>query len=275
MPSETQYADDCDFYDEDDKYFKEQLLPKIKSTFEEWNLIVNETKTEYTNIEISPETENRGKESWRQSKILGSKLGSNEDILHRMNLGCIAFANFKKIWKNSKYIETNTKIRLYEALVVPVIMYNSGTWASTRQVLDKLDSLHRRHIKEIMKIKWPSRIGNKELYEKSNTVPLSERAKSARWKMLGKILRHSELNPAKASLIYANITINGKTIKGRRGKPRKNLYDTIKEDLKEVNLDFETAKDVAADPKIWENLKNDSKKLLRRSERIAEKAANN
>ena len=35
MPSETQYADDCDFYDIEENTFKEHLFPAIQKTFEE------------------------------------------------------------------------------------------------------------------------------------------------------------------------------------------------------------------------------------------------
>ena len=62
MPSDTQYADDCDCYDMNEKNLKENIFPKIQTTFEEWNLKVNDTKTEYTNIELDINLEKRGKE---------------------------------------------------------------------------------------------------------------------------------------------------------------------------------------------------------------------
>ena len=98
MPLESQYADDADFYDENGKYLKEKLFPLVKSTFKDWNLKVNDTKTEYTTIEIAKEPSEKGSEDWRTTTCLGSKLDSNKDILHRINLGCVAFGKYKKIW---------------------------------------------------------------------------------------------------------------------------------------------------------------------------------
>ena len=44
-----------DFYNESEEYLKDDLFPTAQDIFQEWNLKVNATKTEYTNIEISNE----------------------------------------------------------------------------------------------------------------------------------------------------------------------------------------------------------------------------
>ena len=138
MPSESQYADDCEFFNENEAFLKEQLFPKIKETFQQWNLRINESKTEYTLVEISKNKDQRGKESWRELKVLGSKLGSNEDIRHKINMGCITF-KYKGIWNEKKHLDKKTKIRLYEALVVPIMIYNSCTYYySFMQLLKKI-----------------------------------------------------------------------------------------------------------------------------------------
>ena len=49
MPLETEYADDCDFYNEDEKSLK-YMFPIIENVFSDWNLVVNQKKTEYTNF---------------------------------------------------------------------------------------------------------------------------------------------------------------------------------------------------------------------------------
>ena len=46
-------------------------------------------------------------------------------------------------------------------------------------------------------------------------------------------------------------TIESKEMKSRKGRPKINLYDTIKKDLERVNLEFKTVKEEANDPKRW------------------------
>ncbi|XP_063679797.1 uncharacterized protein LOC134815179 [Bolinopsis microptera] len=84
LPLEWEYADDADFTDEDKKNL-ESMLP-ICNILEEWNLFVNESKTEFTHIYLAEKNEVddkgeplRGREPWRSSISLGSKLCSNED----------------------------------------------------------------------------------------------------------------------------------------------------------------------------------------------------
>ena len=86
--------------------------------------------------------------------------------------------------------------------------------------------------------------------------------------MLGKVLRKPELHPALSSLVFASDKIQDKEIKGRRGRPRKNLYDTILNDPRKYNLDLDSARDAAKDNKGWENLLK-SEVRTRKSQRLA------
>ena len=97
LPLEWEYADDVDFADED-KDKLHQLLPICKEILSEWNLLVNESKTEFVKCYLAgnDELDEKGepvknKEPWRKCVSLGSKLCSKEDIQHRMILGNVAF----------------------------------------------------------------------------------------------------------------------------------------------------------------------------------------
>ena len=135
---------------------------------------VNDTKTEYQTISISSENKaTRGQEEWRNSKILGSKLCSIQDITHRIDLGCVAFRKFQIIWDQNNNLEIGTKIKLYEAMVIPILLYNSCTWSAPKNVIQKLDACQRKHLRQILKIKWPNKISNEKLYLITKAKPLS------------------------------------------------------------------------------------------------------
>ena len=65
-------------------------------------------------------------------KYLGSIITANNssatDIKRRLGLATGAFSKLDKIWKNKK-VKLTTKIRLLDALVLPVALYGSETWA--------------------------------------------------------------------------------------------------------------------------------------------------
>ena len=122
MPEESEYADDVDFLDTDISNL-ERILPIATDVFKQWNLNINEQKTEFIHVYLANKTDLRPdgtpmskNEEWRVSKLLGSLLCSTKDILHRINLGHIAFNNMKKVWiqGQGKRISINRKIHIYE-----------------------------------------------------------------------------------------------------------------------------------------------------------------
>ena len=121
-------------------------------------------------------------------------------------------------------------------MVVSVIMYNCSSWAATKDVLDKLDVCHRKQLRQILKIKWPTTITNVKLYETCKTTPLSLRVKTARWKMFGHILRSPTNSPAALSLEFAVSQIA--ELKGRRGRHQINLLTVLRDDINRIPVDF-------------------------------------
>ena len=55
---------------------------------------------------------------------------SEYDIKQKCVLGNLAFNNFKDIWLQGKRIGLCKLIKVYEAMVTSVIMYNCSSWAA-------------------------------------------------------------------------------------------------------------------------------------------------
>ena len=232
LPLDTEYADDIDFNDEDEDNLR-ALLPLATEVLKDWNLFVNEDKTDFTHVYLAEKGDKddqgnpiAGNELWRKSITLGSMLCSKEDISRRISLGYAAFNNYKKAWSHK--IPLGKRLLLYEALVVSVMMYNSSCWAAPQSVLEKLDVVHRRHLRSILNYKYPHIISNENLYKRCNTEPLSAKVDRSRWKMLGHVLRGPVDGPAYSSLVFA---VNTLQYKGRRGRPQSNLFSLILQDL--------------------------------------------
>ena len=76
FPLDTEYADDVDFFDEDEENLK-TLLPLATVVLKEWNLFVNEDKTEFVHVYLAKASEKdqngkklAGNELWRKSITL-------------------------------------------------------------------------------------------------------------------------------------------------------------------------------------------------------------
>ena len=141
----------------------------------------------------------------RSNKTLGSLLCTEKDISRRRVLAQAAFDEYKKVWITGKKISLNRKLKLYDAQVVSVLLYNSNSWSPTKTTMEKIDTLHRHHLRTILNIRgWPhGQISNKALYSRCNVAKLSERKAYQRWKMFGHILRSDENTPAQLALFFA------------------------------------------------------------------------
>jgi hypothetical protein len=96
------------------------------------------------------------------------------------------------------------------------------------------------------------------LHSRCNTCPLSERVQLARWKLLGHILRSPENSPAQSALCF--VVGHVKTLPGRRGKHRINLFDVLKSDMKNRDIllndyhDLLSLRILASDKKNWQGM---------------------
>ena len=57
--------------------------------------------------------------------------GGEEDIKLRLSKARNIFRKMNKIWSSAKFSKT-TKTRLYNTLVVPVLLYGAETWKMTK-----------------------------------------------------------------------------------------------------------------------------------------------
>ena len=61
-----------------------------------------------------------------------------------------------------------TKIRLLDALVLPVALYNSETWTRTHNDNSKIAAFEMKCLRRILNIKWEEKVSNARIKEKIN-----------------------------------------------------------------------------------------------------------
>ena len=162
------YADDADFRTEH-IYLIDLLEAKAPAILKKWNLQMNLSKSEFTHVE---KRSSRTDEHWRNVKKLGSLLGDTEDVLRRKNLARAALSRMWKLWINRNRLSESLRIRLYNAYIKPVLLYNCGTWGITDTVLKGLESFHRSQLRRILGIYYPDHLSNKDVYSRCMCHPL-------------------------------------------------------------------------------------------------------
>ena len=63
----------------------------------------------------------------------------------------------KKVWGN-KHINLQTKLRLYEALILSTVLYSAELWPLTVTLSKKLEAANHRWLRGILGITWRDKV---------------------------------------------------------------------------------------------------------------------
>ena len=121
-----------------------------------------------------------------------------------------------------------------------------------------MNAFHRKQLKRVLNIKYPTIISNEKLYETCKEKQISETMRAARWKLLGHILRRDQEIPASIAMNAYYQDLGRRGFKGRR---RTTLPMVLNKDLRQerdVNLetseDLDRLRDLAKDQGEWNSL---------------------
>ena len=91
----------------------------------------------------------------------------------------------RRIWKSS--IRLETKLRLYQTYIVPVLMYGCETWATTKYLLSRLDAFDTWALRKIFRIPYTRHVSNAEVRRTTGCSPLSHLVTNRRLRLFGHI----------------------------------------------------------------------------------------
>ena len=142
-------------------------------------------------------------------------------------------------------ISLKTKLRIFKINVKSVLLYGSETWKQTKEKEHDLQVFVNKCLRQILQIRWPDKISNIELWERTNQLPIIDTIRKRKWKWIGHILRRQNSNITKNALDW---NPQGKR---RRGRPSTTWRRTIEAELKACQLTWAEAKRAAKDRPIW------------------------
>ena len=177
------------------------------------------------------------------TRKLGSLLGEAEDVARRKQLANVAFRKLMTVWFRRAHISLHLRLRLYASFVIPVLTYNMGTWGLTQADLVRIDTYHRRHLRQVIGVHWPNRISNVALYHRCQCRPISESIVTARWRLFGHVLRLPRDAPAQRAIDHYFADTEAAAF---RGRPRTSLPTTLCSDLRRIGRTLRQPTDIEA-----------------------------
>lgn len=181
---------------------------------------------------------------------LGSTITSDckpdSDVRRRIALAAAAFASLSKIWA-SPHLSRNTKIKVYETLIISVLLYGAEAWTLTKALAQKLDSFDTQCLRKIEGVRWYHRITNEEIRSRTETTPVSQTIYKRQVSLIGHLARATPPQDA-VKLITA---APSRMWKRPRGRPRQRWDDVLFTTLDEVGIDRTNWRTLARERTFW------------------------
>lgn len=197
-------------------------------------------------------------------KYLGAIISSDgtidRELSARIQKASGAFNQLSNIWKN-RNILTNTKIRIYFAAVVTILLYGSEVWNTTKKQLHRFEVFHQRCLRRILRIKWFHRVSNAEVLERAKINPIETYIGANRLRWFGHVSRMPKER-------LPNYILNWTHAHGKRsrGRPRKTWQKCVLEDAAifsgKPDIVLDKVKELAGDRKHWREMIRHKRKFL-------------
>ena len=131
----------------------------------------------------------------------------------------------------SKHLSCKMKIKLFNAYLSSIMLYNSELWTLTNKLELEIDTFQRKLLRKIFKLRWPKKTSNEKLYQITKTEPWSITIQRRRIKWTGHLLRLPPNTPARLSTIEAL-----RPIKKNQGRPPLTWHKLIESDVKKLGF---------------------------------------
>ena len=158
---------------------------------------------------------------------LGSVVTSDgkciQDIERRRAGATRAFGTLRQRLWNRREISRKVKMKVFNAIVIPVLLYGATAWAPTRTEERRLDAFEMGMLRSILGVRWDDFVRNADIRDMLCQVPVSLKLRRARMKWFGHVERMGEERQVKR-IMQAEMW-------GRRprGRPRTRWKDVLTE----------------------------------------------
>jgi len=229
-------------------------MSKIAQEAEKMGMKINVEKTEVQHIgkneeeikiNINGQQLNQVSNFIYLGGVISSDGTNDKDIGRRIGLASGAMQSLNKIWSAAD-ISKETKVIVYQALILSLLLYNSETWTLKEKDKQRLRVFEMMCLRRILGVTRRDRIRNTCIRETLDIQrDIVARITERRLKWYGHVMRMEECR-----LPY--IALHGYVHGSRNtGRPRRRWIDGIRVDCKERGLTLQEAGRASQDRRHW------------------------
>ena len=167
---------------------------------------------------------------------ISTRIGKSAAVMSKLN---------KRVWTNNLLTE-NTKLHVYRACVLSILLYGSESWTTYASQEKRLNTFHTRCLRRILHIKWQDRVTNTEVLLRAGIPSLFALLSQRRLNWLGHV-RRMEPGRIPKDMLYGELCDGSRPI----GRPHLRFKDACKRDMKLADIDTNTWESVADARQLW------------------------
>ena len=154
-----------------------------------------------------------------------------------------AMQKLQHIFNNNR-LNIKIKIRIFNACVESILLYNSDLWTLTKTAENKIDSYHRRILRGAINIRWPNKISCEDLYNKTKTGKMEWKNQDSKDEMVRSCHHTTQRSTGKTCTTR-------RKVKKLRGGQTTTWLAVLERDLDALGLTLDGATELANDRDTW------------------------
>ena len=252
---ELQYADDCALISHSPEGLQEAIT-KLSHLYTRFGLEINVRKTEVlswctNNPATAHITINSTPLPTTSSfKYLGTHISDDckldSEINYRISQASRAFGRLQtRVFKNQN-LKTQTKIGVYSAVCLSILLYGSEAWTLYARHLRTLEAWHIRSLRFILNVTWRDKLTHEEIFRRTGSSSLESQLGRRQLRWIGHVIRMDDTRLPK-QLLYGELSSGLRKVGGQKKRHK----DHIKAVLKNFEIPPERLESLATDRSGW------------------------
>nr|VZI47139.1 unnamed protein product [Spirometra erinaceieuropaei] len=172
--------------------------------------------------------------------ILSNSTKIDDEVAHRISNVSQAFDRLQNSVWNHHGLQLNTRLKVYEAVVLTTLLHEAEAWTVYSNHVKKLSCL-----RIILKLRWQSRIPGTEVLERTGILSIQAMLRQMQLRWSGHLVWVDNTHLPK-QLFFGDVATST-----RQQEQRRRYKGTLKDSLKPLQINLGTWKDLARKRPAW------------------------
>ncbi|BHF64279.1 hypothetical protein SprV_0200728100 [Sparganum proliferum] len=181
---------------------------------------------------------------------LGSTLSLNtkidDEVANRTPKASQAFGRLQSTVWNRHGLQLSTKLRMYNAVFLPTLLYGAETWTVYTKQARRLNHFHLSYLRRILRVNWQDRIRDTDVLERMGILSIYTMLRQMQLSWSGHLVRMDNERLPKR-LFYGDVATGSRRQEGQIRRYK----DTLNSSMKRLQINPTNWEELALDRPTW------------------------